>query len=584
MRLALRKLTLPGVMATVGTVALLATGCGTPSTNNTPTDLAPASQQVFKVNLSLGGSSDITTFDPDQATDSLSIQMIDAVFSGFVVLDKNLNVEKMDADNVTVSTDGLTYKFHMRPGLKYSDGNAVKASDYAYSMDRSLNPCVGSAVAYYLYEITDALTFNSETCSGTTLSPAKGQTSPLITTLVGTSIVPDDAAGTVTVHLSQPASYFLDAMTYSTSYAIEQSVVSASGDITNEKWTDHLKDGATGQGGDGMWYVAFWDHATGITLKQNKYWAQVHGKTPFLQEIDYIFYKSNDTAYAAYQTGQNDYGNPTLELYAQAKTQPDFHQYGTLTYYSVIPNWTVKPFDNADARQALCLAINRDQLNTAILKGTAIAHWNIVPKGMPGYNPNVTGPDGVTSTAGDTAKAQAHWQTYLQTLNGAKPPTITYLYVSSSASQQKYAQAIQAQWKQNLGINVALKGEDFTSYLKDSDSGNFQLERFGWIADYPDPQDFLTLLFDTHAQYNSQHASIPQADQLMEDADKNPDQGKRIQEYNQAEQLLINNVAACPLFQYTSYYQLRSYVHNYVEDGQGITPTDSWATVYISKH
>src|SRR5690348_9576090 len=191
MRLALRKLTLPGVMATVGTVALLATGCGTPSTNNTPTDLAPASQQVFKVNLSLGGSSDITTFDPDQATDSLSIQMIDAVFSGFVVLDKNLNVEKMDADNVTVSTDGLTYKFHMRPGLKYSDGNAVKASDYAYSMDRSLNPCVGSAVAYYLYEITDALTFNSETCSGTKLSPAKGQTSPLITTLVGTSIVPD---------------------------------------------------------------------------------------------------------------------------------------------------------------------------------------------------------------------------------------------------------------------------------------------------------------------------------------------------------------------------------------------------------
>jgi len=577
MRLKLKKLSLPSMVVALGTAALLAAGCGGTSTNTGPTNLAKT--QAFNIAYSLGGSSDITTFDPDITTDVVSIFPINNVFEGLVTLDKNLNVENWDAKKIDVSSDGLTYTFHLRDGLSFSDGKAVTASDFAYSMDRSLNPCVASPVSYYLYPIKDAITFNSQTCKNLVITNSSG---PVINTLIGDSIVATDPK-TLTVTLAQPSAYFLEAMTYPTSYAIEKSVVDASGDITNEKWLDTLKSGATGQGGSGMFYVSSWDHSTSIDLKANPHWWGItQGKKPYLQELKYTFFKDSDTAYAAYQAGQFDYGNAPVDQRAAAKTAPDYHEYGTLTYYGINMNWGRAPFNNLDARQAMCLAINRDLLNTSILKGAVQPHWNIVPKGMPGFQAGITGPDGVTATTGDPTKAASHWAAYKATLNGGKVPTINYLYVSSSSSAKKLAEAIQAQWSQVLGITVNVKAEDFSTYLHDSDSGNFDIERFGWIADYPDPQDFLTLLFASDAQYNSQKANIPQADQLMKSADADANQTKRMQEYNQAEQLLVTNVATCPLYQSLSWYQVRSKVHNYFEDSQGLVPLDTYASMYVT--
>ncbi len=573
----LRKFSLPGLAVTLGTFALLASGCGGSSGPTGPANLAK--DQVFNIAYSLGGSSDITTFDPNQTTDVVSIFPINNVFEGMVTLDKNLAVEAWDAKSWDVSSDGLTYTFHLRDGLAFSDGTPVTAQDFAYSMDRALNPCVASAVSYYLYPIKDATTFNNQTCKNLVITNSSG---PVINTLIGDSLNVVDPK-TLKITLQQPAAYFLEALTYPTSYAIEKKVVDASGDITNEKWLDTLKTGTTGQGGSGMFYVSSWDHSTGIKLKANPHWWGItQGKKPYLSEIDYTFFKDADTAYSAYQAGQFDYGVAPSSQRAQAKTQSDYTEYGTLTYYGINMNWQRPPFNNLDARLAMCEAIDRNQLNTAILKGAVTPHWNIVPKGMPGYNANLTGPDGITSPSGDVTKAKAHWQTYLGTLAGGKVPAINYLYVSSSGSAKKLAEAIQAQWSQNLGVTVNVKGEDFSTYLHDSDAGNFDIERFGWIADYPDPQDFLTLLFSSSAQYNSQKAKVPEADTLMTQADANPNQSQRLQQYNQAEQLLVNNVSTCPLYQSLSWYQLRAKFHNYFEDAQGLVPLDNYVSMYVT--
>jgi len=582
MRLGLNKWSLSAVGATVGTVALLLAGCGTGSTTPTgPTNLAAS--QVFNWNFPAGGSSDINTIDPDIATDTNSASVINLVFDGLVTLDKNLDVEAWGAKSWDISADGLTYTFHLRSGQSFSDGKPVTSADYAYSINRSVNPCLASPVSYYLFELTDAATFASETCKSGVISAAKGQTTPVIQTLVGDSVLTPDSQ-TLVLKLAAPAAYFLEAMTYPTSYAIEQSVVGS--DLSSEKWTDTLTQGTTGQGTNGMYYVSVWDHNAGkIVLKQNPHWwGLTQGKKPYLTEIDFTEFKSGDTAYSAYQAGQFDVGYPTVALLAQAKTQPDFHQTGTLTYFGINFNWKTPPFTSLDARQAFCEAINRDQLNTSILKGADTPEWNIVPKGMPGYNPNVTGPDGITATTGDQTKAAAHWQAYVASLSGAKPAPVTYLYVAGSASQTNLAQALQSQWQQVLGVSVTLKGEDFNTYLADSNSGNYIATRFGWQDDYPDPQDFLTLLFDTTAQYNSQHESVPQADTLMEAADKNTNQAARLTNYNQAEQLLINQVATCPLYRGNSYYQVRSWVHGWYINAGGGTPNDAWVSAYITNH
>lgn len=573
MRLGIRKLSLPGIAALLGVVVLLVSGCQIGGGGSSgPSNLA--ANQIFNIDYATGGSTDITTFDPDQSTDVVSIFPIDNVFSGLVTLDKNLNVENWDAKKIETSSDGLTYTFHLRSGLFFSNGKAVTANDYAYSMNRSENPCVASAVSYYLYAIKDASTFNGETCKNNVISGS-------IQTLIGDSIVVTDA-NTLTVTLAAPAAYFLEALTYPTSYAIDQTVVGS--DPTSEAWLDSLKTGPTGEGGSGMFYVKSWDHSTGIDLIVNPHFTSPSGKKPILHEIKYNFFKDGDTSYAAYQSGQFDYGVATTTKYPQAKLLPDFTQYSTLTYFSVTFQWAREPFQNLDARAAFCLAINRDLLNTTILNGTAQPTWGIVPKGMPGYQPGITGPDGVTATTGDSAKAQAHWATYKATLNGKPLPKFDYLYVASSSNAKKLAQALQAQWQQVLGVNVTLDGVDFTTFLHRDNSGDYDITRFGWIADYPDPEDFLTLLFASNAAYNQQHAFIPAADQLMFAADKNPNQAQRIQQYNQAEQILVKQVAGCPLYSRLAWYEVRPYVHNYFEDSQGLVPQDNYVNMYITNH
>ena len=579
MRSLWRNVSLPSLAVCLGALALLAAGCGGSSNSGgNPSNLAKS--QVFKYNLPSGGSGDIATLDPDIVQDANSAIVIYLTFDGLVTLDKDLNIEDWAAKSVDVSSDGLTYTFHLRDGLAFSDGTPITSKNFAYSIDRTLNPCLASPVSYYLFSIKDAQTYASQTCKNGTITNPSGA---VINSLVGDSVkTPDDK--TLAITLAQPAAYFLDAMTYPTSYAVEPSVIGS--DVSSEKWLGTITQGATGTGTSGMYYVQSWDHAAGkIVLKQNPHWwGLTQGKKPYLTEIDFTLFKDADTAYSAYQSGQFDVGFPTAQLVDQARNQPDFHQVGSLTYYGVDFNWTKAPFTSLDARKAFCLAINRDSLNNSVLKKTVQVHWNIVPKGMPGYNPNVTGPDGVTSTQGDPAKAMQHWNAYKATLNGAAVPSVTYLYVAGSTAQKQLAEALQSEWQQALGVQVSLKGEDFNTFVSDTSAGNYIATRFGWLDDYPDPQDFLTLLFSSTAQYNSQKASVPQADTLMAQADQEKDKTKRMQLYNQAEQLLINNVATCPMYQTLIFYQVRQYVHNWYQNAGATTPLDAWVATYLTNH
>lgn len=569
------SLSFRGLAVALGMLVLLATACSSAILPTFPSNLAK--NQVFHYGMPTLGSGDIATLDPNLVGDVYSATVVLLTFDGLVTLDKDAKVEQWAAKGIDISGDGLRYTFHLRDGLAFSDGTPITANNFAYSIDRALNPCLASPVAYYLFTIKDAQAYAGQTCANGTIANASG---PAINTLVGDSLIaPDDS--TLVIKLAQPAAYFLEAMTYPTSYAVEPSVIGP--DITSERWLDTLAQGPTGRGTSGMFAVRSWDHAAGrLVLKQNPHWWGLsQGKKPYLTEIDFSFLKDADTAYAAYQAGQFDVGSPTAQLVEQARGQPDFHSEGTLTFYGLIFNWNSPPFNNLDARKALCLAINRDALSASVLKHTDAVHWNIVPKGMPGYNPNVTGPDGVSSTAGDAAKAAAHWAAYKATLNGGAVPALTFTYDVGSGTVRQLVQALQGQWQQVLGVRVALKGESLNAVERDP---GVTLRLLGWADDYPDPQDFLTVLFSTGSPLNLARASVPEADQLLARADKDTNQARRIQLYNQAEQLLIDNVAACPLSQGILNYQVREYVHNWSLDASTFAPLDSWAATYIASH
>ncbi|HKW21274.1 MAG TPA: ABC transporter substrate-binding protein, partial [Ktedonobacterales bacterium] len=191
----------------LATLALLVMGCDLPWQAK-PSDVAK--DQTLRLGWATGGGPDITTLDPAQCADTSCIQLMSLLYDGLVTVDRHEQIVPWAAKSWSISPDGLTYTFRLQPNQRFSDGAPVRPSDFAWSIDRSANPCLGSQLSYYLATIKDASAFSGETC-------ANHQPVGAITTLIGDSVIPDDSANTLTIKLAQPAAYFLAALTYSTS-------------------------------------------------------------------------------------------------------------------------------------------------------------------------------------------------------------------------------------------------------------------------------------------------------------------------------------------------------------------------------
>ncbi len=555
---------------------LVACGGSTSTTTTTTSSKAPASQQVLNMCF-YNGVTDIKTFDPALSTDVYSIEAINLVFTGLVQFDDNLKIQPQLASSYNLASDGLTWTFHLRPNLKFSDGTPLTSADVVYSINRALLPATKSVVGpVYLGLIKDSDKLNA------------GK----IPTIIGDSLLTPDP-NTVVIIANKKAAYFLDALAYWTSYVVEKSLIDKYGD----NWTDHLNQG----GGDGPFEVQAWNHNTNIVLVPNPTY---YGPHPQLTKLIYPFYKQTDTNFKAYQAGQTDYSTliPTADLdTARALPNNQYQLVPQLAINYLTMNYLVKPFDNIHIRQAFALAINKDLIIQSVYKNTYVPTNHIVPKGMPGYNPNLTAPDGVAGTSGDTTKAKALLQQGLQEAGYASVsslPSIKLTYSSGDPNLANAISAMQQMWQTTLGVSVKANPEDFNKLLTDSEAAlnnpnGLQFWAIGWIADYPDPQDWTTLQFDKGAQYNqinygqnhsADAAQQQQTQQALEAADVNPDQTSRLQAYNQAEQQLVNDVAWLPWSQQAFSQVLKPYVKGMVFNPQLQIPPNDWGNIYIASH
>jgi peptide/nickel transport system substrate-binding protein/oligopeptide transport system substrate-binding protein len=556
-------------------VALLMVACGNSSGgNNGPTTTkAPASQQVYI--YPEAGVSDIATFDPGLSTDAPSIQAIDLVFTGLVQLNDQLQVIPQEAQSYSEGSDGVTWTFHLRPNLKFSDGTPLTSHDVAYSIDRALQPSEKSTVGpIYLALIKDS----DKLVAGK------------IKTVIGDSVMTPDP-NTVVLVANKKAAYFLDALTYPCSWTVEKSLI----DKYGKSFTDHLTEG----GGSGPFKVSKYTHNQEIDFVPNP---NYYGPKPQLQMVKYPFYKEADTTYRAYQVGQVDIaGVPTADINA-AKNLPNgqFHLVPQLwiNYYNM--NYLTKPFDNIDIRQAFELAINKTAIAQAVWK-VYIPTNHIVPQGMPGYDANLTGPDGTKSTSGNPTKAKQLLQAGLQQegwSSVSQMPPITLTYPSGSTEGDNEVAALVQTWQTVLGVSVKAAPTDFNKMLDEitaatNNPHGLQFWGIAWIADYPDPQDWTTLQFDkgvpnnnnNYGQNNSSDAAVQQqTQQLLEQADAMPNGPDRIAQYNKAEQQLVNDVAWLPMEQVTAVTVLKPYVKGVVFNPQDLTPPDDWGNIFIASH
>lgn len=566
-----------GLIATM--LVLMATvlsACGggngsAPGTGNTDTGKAPANKQVF--NWPLVGIADIKTFDPAMATTQTSLQAIGMVFTGLVTLDNDQKVVPELADSWTSSDGGLTWTFKLKPNLKFSDGTPLTSTDVVYSINRALEPDLNSpASPSYLNLVKDS----DKMLAGK------------VKTLIGDSLLAPDP-NTVVIKINQPAGYFLATLTYSTAFVVEKKLIDQYG---NKNWTDHLTDG----GGDGPFKVQEYTHGKRIVFVPNSNYV---GEKPIIKVVS-TFYKDSTTTYQAYKNGQVDQAAVPTDYLNEVQSSKEYHKVPVLSIFYYGLNYLAKPFDNINIRKAFELALNKDEMIKVVYKGVYTPTNHIVPSGMPGYDANLKGPDGTTSTSGNPTLAK---QLLTQGMKeegyanaGAIPP-IKFPYASGSPDTDKEMAVAAQQWKDVLGVTVKPVPTDFetlsASLPNNVGKSTIQMFQTGWGADYPDPQDFLTLQFTAGSPNNQTNwgqnksadaATQVQVQKALTAADVEQDNTKRMQAYNEAEQTLVNDVAWLPIFQLARSRVLKSYVVGRVFNAGDATPPDAWAKVYIANH
>jgi len=426
-----KKLRVASLFSILCALSLFIAACGGASTTSTQKNpaAAPADKQILHIPLEGG---DFDSLDPALTSGGLGAPY-NIIFNGLVTTQDDGSIIDQLAASHSVSSDGLTYTFTLRPNLKFSDGTPLTASDVAYSINRTLLPATQSDVRVYLSLLKD---FDKVT-SGT------------IPTLIGDSLIVKDDK-TISIVLSKPAAYFLGALSYSTSFVVEKKLI----DKYGNKWTDHLDEG----GGCGPFKVKSYGHTTKLVLVPNPYY---FGFQPKLTEIQYIIAADRDSNYKAFQVGQFDLAPVPPSQDEVAATKPGYQLVPALASRFIGMNYLSKPLDNIKIRQAFALAINKDLVINHIIGKFVTPSNHIVPKGIPGYNPNLTGPTGVMGTAGDQAKAKQLLQEGLQEAgysSVSQLPSISITYSIDYKAGADTISAIAEEWKQVLGISVKLIG------------------------------------------------------------------------------------------------------------------------------
>jgi oligopeptide transport system substrate-binding protein len=602
-------------------LALLVTllsGCAAPWPFPQPTpdhSKLPDAQQIFRP-LEIGpNAGDLATIDPALINFGVDYQLAQLLFPGLVTLDEQNRVVDWAAESHEVSADGLTYTFHLHTGMQWSDGTPIDAATFAYSINRALDPCTGSDVASYLYNIKGAAEFNGGYPFKERHCPTGAKVSA--DTLIGKSIVVADPL-TLKLTLEAPAGYFLASLTYPTSWAVPQSLVERYTTPTpapprngglyplpTSVWTEHLVD--NGGFGGNLFKLAAWQHPDGsatraqtpvlgaptatptpippadirgeiVFTRNDRFW----GQKPALKEVHYTLFKDISALWASYKDGASDVGlpYPAAGQIDVAKTLKDstFHQTPQLAFSYLALQWNKPPFDDVRMRQAFSLALDRQAITHDSLKDTAQPTIHLIPDGIPGYNPDVldaAGRKGKDALTPDPATARRLANEYAAEKCGgalAKCPPVGILITANRPTTTALIQAMKSQWETAFpGLVLNIYTIDRSGYL-----WPYQITNASWGADYPDPQDFTSLLWTTSTPYNKGRVSIPQVDQLCA-------QAARIPLYQQAEQLLITQGAAIPYARPLTSYVVRSRVVGWSIAPSGQTPLSVWQTTYLTR-
>jgi oligopeptide transport system substrate-binding protein len=548
-----------GALVALG-IVLAACGGGNPSASaggGASPSLKLAADQVFRF-----GATEPPTLDPQKATDSASIVVLRSITRPLVYFDPDLKVVTDGglAEKYDVSADGKTVTFTLKSGIKYSNGDAIKASDFVYAFQRLIDPRTAAGYSYVMGDVVGA---GDLLALDPTKLPADAALDAMVTKL-GVE-APDDS--TFVVHLANPTAYFPYIVSLWVTAPVQKAWITAK-DATEAK--NYV--------GSGPFSLAQWEHNAKLVMKTNANWS---GAKPKLTEVDMTLYSDANLTYDAYRNDELDMTSVPSANRAEVTADPDLSKQVIkssilATYYigfDMRGSGEGKPVSlvgkSKELRYALSESVDRDALVNTVNQGVGTPAMSMVPKGMQGNQPDIGIKFDVTKAKADLATAlTALGVTAADLSDGGK--SALELGFNTGQGHEPIMEFLQGQWQTNLGIKVKLTGLEWKTYLLRLDEQPFTMYRLGWGADYAHPNNFLRDVFGCTGNApngnNESRWCNAQFNDLLNQAATKPDIAAALPLYSQAQQILVDDAPVIFLYWYGRFTLVKPWV-------QGLTPT-----------
>jgi len=536
-------------------LGLVLAACSSPGTSTAPggsqpaASTPPAVDQVLRVDI--GGEP--PSLDPTQATDSASIAVLRSLTLPLAYFDKDLNVVPGLASSWDISPDGTKITFHLKDGIKYSNGDAITADDFVYSWRRLASPKEAAGYGYVLAYVKGYNELQS-------IDPAKLTDADLAT--LGVS-APD--ASTFVVELTQPASFFVYIATLW---------------VTAPQKPGWQFTESAGYVSSGPMMLDKWDHNSQIVLKPNPNW---NGTPVNLSEIDYSMINDPTAVLAAYEADELDIsGVPSAEIQRIKDDPVESAQILSgdslsITYFGFGMKNPNAPFAKSlSLRKAFTEAIDKQTMIATTFNNIGTVANELVPPGMPGYQKDLNPyPYNVDQAKTDFAAGLAEL--------GIKAADLKLqVGYNTGANWEDRVAFMQEQWRTAFGIEVEPVGLEWGAYLNRLSEDPFDIFRLGWGADYPHPNNFLTDLISCTSGNNNMAYCNPQVDALLSEAATKATLAEQVPLYNQAQEMVMKDAPIITLRFGQRFTLIKPWVQNLVVTSQDSNTGElfySWATI-----
>ncbi len=490
---------------------------------------APAASGEGKI-LSVQIGPNPETIDPALNSAVDGGNMILHTFECLLTVDQDGKLAPGQAESWETSEDGLTWTFHLRDGLKWSDGSALTANDFVYSWRRVCDPMVAAPYAE------------------TVLGMVEGYADAIGGNLEALGVEATDDS-TFVVHLSQPCPYFGSLAAFATLSPVQQATIDANGD----GWAVNADTYIT----NGCFYISDWVPGSYIMCTKNpNYW---NADAIKLDGIKFNLIEDPNASYSAYQTGEVLFIKdvPTEEI-PSLEGNEEFYVDPIIGTYYLSLNTQREPFNDPKVRKALSLAIDREYVANTLMQGT--------------YSPasNFMGPGWIDTDGSQFIDNANGGQPYIDTTNheanveeakrlleeagypgGEGFPAITYS-TNDAGYHKVVAEYLQQAWAE-IGVQLQVDIVEWASFTPMRRNGDYDASRNGWVGDYSDPSNMLDLLYSSNGN-NDGKFNNAEYDAAMNTSRTTLDAAERSAALHKAEDILMNEAACIPVAYYNDFW------------------------------